>query len=356
MNYAIKYQLMKTALRGMYVSGAHKLLAPVSQGNGMIFVLHHVRPGSPKPFEPTRNLKVTPDFLDQVIRQIRALELDVITLDEAAARLRDPDDHRRFVCFTLDDGYRDNLEHAWPVFQKHQTPFTVYVPTDYASGHGELWWIALEEIIANADIVQVPAIAGGDLAGLTIDCSTTEKKWTAYWRIYHRLRQMSENRQRRVVRTMAQRYGLNLANLCAREIMDWDEIRRMNADPLVTIGGHTAGHYAVGRLGTLRARGEIRAGLDTIEAELGERPRHFAFPYGDTESAGPRDFQITRSLGLATAVTTRKGVLFKEHADHLTALPRVSLNGEFQSTDFTDLFLTGAPFLLANWFRKLDVA
>ena len=356
MSYVLKYGLMKTALRGMYVSRAHKWLAPLSQGAGLIFMLHHVRPAQGAAFEPTRNLKVTPGFLEQVITRVRALELDIVSLDEAVVRLQSPGEQRRFVCFTLDDGYRDNLEHAWPVFRKHKVPFTIYLPSDYASGRGELWWIALERIIAEADSVTVPELAGGDVAGLRLDCSTVDRKWNTYWRIYRRLRQMSENRQRRVMRLMARQYGLDLAALCQSEVMGWDDIRRLNAEPLVTIGGHTAGHYAIGRLGGLRARAEIRAGLDRIEAELGQRPRHFAFPYGDAASAGPRDFRIARELGLTTAVTTRKGVLFKDHAAHLTALPRVSLNGEFQSADYTDLFLSGAPFLLANGFRRLNVA
>ena len=67
-----------------------------------------------------------------------------------------------------------------------------------------------------------------------------------------------------------------------------------------------------------------------IEAALGERPQHLAYPVGDPTSAGPREFRIAAELGFKTAVTTRPGVLFTAHREHLTALPRISLNGEFQ--------------------------
>ena len=50
-----------------------------------------------------------------------------------------------------------------------------------------------------------------------------------------------------------------------------------------------------------------------IEAALGMRPAHFAYPVGDRTSAGPREFRIAAELGFKTAVTTRPGVLFPEH-------------------------------------------
>lgn len=90
-----------------------------------------------------------------------------------------------------------------------------------------------------------------------------------------------------------------------------------------------------------------------IEQVLGQRPAHFSFPYGDEGSAGPRDFALAREAGFKTAVTTRKGMLFPAHRRHLTALPRVSLNGEYQSLTYTALYLSGAPFALWNQ-RRLE--
>ncbi len=123
--------------------------------------------------------------------------------------------------------------------------------------------------------------------------------------------------------------------------MGWDEVRTLAADPLVTIGAHTKGHFAVAKLSDERAYDEMVGGADRLERELGQRPAHFSFPYGDSGSAGPRDFALAKQAGFKTAVTTRKGMLFDEHRRHLTALPRVSLSGEFQSLTYTALYLSG---------------
>jgi hypothetical protein len=51
-------------------------------------------------------------------------------------------------------------------------------------------------------------------------------------------------------------------------------------------------------------------------------------------------------------ITTQKGVLFRAHRPHLTALPRVSLNGDYQSLTYTALDLSGARFALWNKFQQ----
>ena len=70
-----------------------------------------------------------------------------------------------------------------------------------------------------------------------------------------------------------------------------------------------------------------------IRDRRGIDPKHLAYPVGDPGSAGVREFALAREAGFATAVTTRPGHLFAGHAAHLTALPRVSVNGLHQSED-----------------------
>ena len=93
-----------------------------------------------------------------------------------------------------------------------------------------------------------------------------------------------------------------------------------------------------------------------IEAALAVRPDHLSYPVGDSTAAGPREFCIAAALGFKTAVTTRPGVLFPEHRAHLTALPRISLNGEHQQLRFVRVLLSGAATAVSNGFRRVDAA
>lgn len=344
--------ILKPGLKALYYSGAHRLLAPICEGAGIIFMLHRVLPQNPEEFAPNAGLTVTPDFLDSVLCNVAEAGLDIVSLDEAHERLVFGHPERRFACFTLDDGYRDNREHAYPVFKEHNAPFTIYVPSDFPEGKGELWWAALEEIIARNNHVELSPIGIEE----TVPVGSVEAKSAAFERLYINLRDSEQDIQRQKIRALAEHHGIDMEQLCRDLIMTWDEIRELARDPLVTIGAHTVKHLAVAGLPADRARYEMKAGADRIADELGTWPAHFSFPYGDEHSAGPRDFRIAAELGFKTAVTTRKGLLFPEHAAHMTALPRVSLNGSYQSEVFTRLYLSGAPFALWNRFRKVNAA
>ena len=80
---------------------------------------------------------------------------------------------------------------------------------------------------------------------------------------------------------------------------------------------------------------------------------HLAYPVGDPTSAGEREFAIAGELGYASAVTTRKGMIFPEHRDHLMALPRLSINGNWQSRSAVEGLLSGAPFFFLNRGRRI---
>ena len=344
--------ILKPGMKALYYSGAHRLIAPFTEGMGLIFMLHQVSSQMRGDFSPNRGLMVTPEYLDTVLRDVKEAGLDIISLDEAHTRIIESDTTNRFACFTLDDGYRDNLEVAYPVFAKHEAPFTIFVPSDYPEGRGEIWWLALEEVIASNETIEFST--GHETTQLP--ANSVADKNAAFDLIYYRLRDLDADTHKARISELCATHGMDMAKQCRDLIMTWDEIRTLASDPLVTIGAHTIAHYALAKLPEARARDEMQRGADRIKTELGVWPEHLSYPYGDPASAGPREFGIAKELGFKTAVTTRKGIIFPEHAGHMTALPRVSLNGDYQSSVFTRLYMSGAPFALWNRFRRVNAA
>jgi hypothetical protein len=56
----------------------------------------------------------------------------------------------------------------------------------------------------------------------------------------------------------------------------------------------------------------------------------------------PRELALARAVRFKTAVTTRPGMLFPESAEYLTALQRVSLNGNYQDARILPVLTSGA--------------
>lgn len=339
---------LKTALAAVHYSGAGNLLAPYTRGRGVIFMLHHVDPSAPQEFEPNRILKVTPNFLEAVVREVLDAGFDIVPLDQVRERLEQGEGARPFACFTLDDGYRDNREFAYPIFRRYCAPFTIYVPTDFADGRGDLWWLTLEKVLRAAPAITLAMHGETRHFGL----ATAADKDAAHHDIYWWLRSLPEDRARAVVAELASAHGINPRTAHGDILMSWDELRELADDPLVTIGAHTRGHYALAKLDEGTARAEMAESIARIERELQRSCRHFSYPYGCENSAREREFRIAEELGIETAVTTQKGLLYSDHAHDLTSLPRLSLNGDFQDLRYVKALLTGLPFAVMNTLKR----
>jgi len=350
----LKKTIIRSGLETLYFSGLHHLMRPLVGGVGVILTLHHVRPARRDAFQPNRLLEVTPVFFERLLRRLKRSGLDVVSPDEMHRRFITGEFKRRFVCLTFDDGYKDIKQWAWPLLRKYEMPFAVYIATSFPDRLGELWWIALEAVIAQNSRIGL-LIDGKEQF---FDSRTVKEKRELYDAIYGYLRSMkTEDQLRSVVRDLCACYKVDVVSFCRELCMDWQEIGEMAADPLVTIGAHTVNHKMLKKVpDDGAARAEMEMSRSVIEAALGKRPEHLAYPVGDPTSAGPREFRIAAELGFKTAVTTRPGVLFKAHRDHLTALPRISVNGEFQQQRYLKVLMSGAGTAFWNGFRRVNAA
>lgn len=340
----------KLVLNAARFSGIAPLLRPHLGGIGAILMLHRVTRAAPRPLGANRHLVITPEFLDAALTDMKRLGYRFVSMDEALERIRIGRLSSRFATLTADDAYRDNLTEALPVLEKHEVPIAIYVSPGLTNHTADLWWDIAEELVASRPEVYVTTAKGR----VVLDCTTPQRKLAALRDLHDYLTtDLPEERQREVLRDIAGIAGVDPAKASHDLLMDWDEIRRAAAHPLVTIGAHTVNHYNLKRLDDDRAWAEIVDAARIIELETGTKPRHMAYPYGYASAVGEREVALAEAAGYASAVTTRHGVLLSGHAKHLHALPRVSLNGRYQSTAHLRTMLSGVTTALANSGKRL---
>lgn len=349
---AVRYMAIRAAFEALWLSQLPVLIRGLSRAKGVIFTLHRVVPERPADFAPNAILQITPDFLDSAIMRVRELGLETVSMDEAINRIRQPRRTRPFAVFSFDDAYRDNLQYALPILRRRNCPFVLYVPTGLVDGTGEVWWQALEDIVAAQDALSISE----DGTMHYLDTKTIAQKQKTFATLYRRMRTLPEPERIDFIQDLAQHYGLDLKAHCRNLIMDWKELKTFAAEPLCTIGNHTVRHCELSKLDPDQVRSEMAEAGAILKVQLGETPKHFSYPIGSMLAAGPREYGIAKDLGFASAVTTRPGGVYHAHEKALIALPRISLNGLFQSRRFLDVFATGAIFSTLAGGAKRQIA
>jgi peptidoglycan/xylan/chitin deacetylase (PgdA/CDA1 family) len=216
-----------------------------------------------------------------------------------------------------------------------------------------LWWVALEKAIAKASSIEVPI--GG--VKTRLDASTPAAKQVAFDRMHDWLRALpGEHDMQREISALCTRYEVDETPIARELCMSWEELKAFADDPLVTIGAHTITHCNLSRQSEETASFELATSRARIEAVLQRPVLHLAYPYGDRIAAGQREFRLAKAAGFKTAVTTRPGMIFPESAEHMTALQRVSLNGNYQDARILPVLTSGAATAMWNGFRRIDAA
>jgi peptidoglycan/xylan/chitin deacetylase (PgdA/CDA1 family) len=343
MQQAIKSQLKRAVIfGGLETAAALRSLGLMRQAGGMgaIFTLHHVRPHTPKSFDPNRHLEITPEFLDLAIRQLAAEGYEFLPLDALPQRIAAGDAKARFAAFTLDDGNRNNFEHALPVFARHSVPFTVFVTEGLSERTHSMWWETLGELLGRIDQVAFDFGSGEE----RFDLRRPGLRQGVYDRFAAFVHGSDEAAAVAAVDALSRRHGLEPLEIVRTLILDREELSRLAENPLASLGAHTVSHRAVGRLSEAEAISEMERSADYVAAITGKRPKSVAFPYGTHAASSPREAKLVGELGFDVGLSTRPGII--RPGMPTTLLPRLSLNGFYQKPRYASALASGIPMLL----------
>jgi peptidoglycan/xylan/chitin deacetylase (PgdA/CDA1 family) len=333
-----------------HLFSVHRLIEGARPNLGLILMLHSVRPSrslAEAPFQPNRDLSVTPEFLARLIAHFRDRGFDFVTLDEAIERITAPRRAtRRIAVVTLDDGYRDNLTYALPVFRRTVTPFTLYVATAGLNGSLLLPWRVIEDVVARNDVIS-------DGEGGTWRADTHAAKLRAFTALDRHMMGLPATARTPYLMRLASRYGISPSEQCRSEIMTWEELGELARDPLATIGSHTVSHPILSDIADDALRFELTESKREIEARLGRRCAHLAYPYGSAAAVGRREIAAAAAAGYTSAVTTRLASLRESDRALLHQLPRINVRGLVPDLAVLDVMASGAPMLVRQTLRAL---
>jgi peptidoglycan/xylan/chitin deacetylase (PgdA/CDA1 family) len=340
-----KKLIKQRLIRAVAHTGMDRLSWPAFGGMGSILMLHRVVEDDSRIL--SQGLTVGVAVLEHLIRHVKHLGYDIVTLDEANRRLVEGRRGNRFVCFTFDDGYADTLSLALPVFRHHGIPLAVYVAEGFLDRSATYWWGALERVILQNDRV---TLLEADQE--TVYATRTEAEKIA---TYHRLVARAHADMPRVLpqlEDLFRRHHIMPSDLLDEDALTLAQARELAADPLVEIGAHGLSHRALSCLDLEDARREIEESRARLQDHLKIVINHFAYPYGSRQACGRREAALVRDAGFRTATTTRSGTIFAEHRDDIFLLPRLGVTNEWASPAVVRLQLSGTVSVLKRRFSR----
>lgn len=329
---------------------AAPFVKPIYSGAGVILMFHRVLPAESRPrIRGHAALEVTPEALEQTIQFFARRNYSVFSPDELYQFLTGVKKAGKpFVLFTFDDGYVDNLTYAYPIFKKHNIPFTINVSTCFPERSAVIWWYLLEDLVLKCDRLTF------DHEGkiYNFNCATSEGKAQAY-AITRKLFKFADVQQReQLANSVLLANHVDLLQKVEEVALTWKQLKQLAFDPLVTLSAHTANHYVLSSLKDEEVRYEILESKRILEAKLDGPIEHFAYPFGNRREAEAREFRIAAEGGFKTAMTTRIGSIFSAHGSHLMTLPRYDLAQIVLPRDL-DLVASGALSTRANRFKRV---
>lgn len=233
-----------------------------------------------------------------------------ISLTEAAGFLRSG---RPFpsnaVAVTVDDGYRDFLEMAYPVFSAFRIPVTVYVVTDFLDRKVWLWvdQIRFAFLMTRRTTfgIQLPAGCRFDF-----ELRTEEQRRLAAQSLSDAMKLLDNRDRLSLMSQLPERLEVEIPPHppAASSPLTWQEVRNLAARG-VEFGAHTKTHPILSRVSSATdLMKEIAGAKHRIEQMLGCPTRHFSYPNGGRRDISNDAVDIVRQAGYLTAVTMQNGI------------------------------------------------
>ena len=152
--------------RGLFWSGVTSLLGQLPPRDSLL-VLNYHRIGNPDddPFDPDV-FSATGDQLSEQISYLRR-HVSVVTLEEAQAFVdgtRREKTPRCRVLITLDDGYLDNYQVAFPILRSHGVQGVFFLVTSLVGSCAVPWWDHIAFLMKTARLRRFSLHYPADLA------------------------------------------------------------------------------------------------------------------------------------------------------------------------------------------------
>jgi peptidoglycan/xylan/chitin deacetylase (PgdA/CDA1 family) len=307
-------------------------------GSAPRILMYHRFADAERPRHLSRH--VFEQHLEYLTRHFRVRRLDDLAVALREGRPIEP----RTVVLTVDDGYADFVEYAYPLLQKYEVPATLFVVSDFLDRNAWLWTDAIRYALETTTEPRLVLQATGVRLKHDLTISLLrERAWLAVCELCLRA---TPAKRAWLIERLQQALNVTLPPAATPDYraMSWPDARRLDSS-LVEIGSHTCTHPVLSRCSVPEIDHELGESKRTIEQQLRRSISSIAYPHGEAADYDHRVVHAAQEAGYRCAVVAHGGPIAEEV--DLFRLERLSAATEMMQFRST---VNGLE-LLANRFR-----
>lgn len=229
----------------------------------------------------------------------------IVTMGELAECLRnEPETAAGLAVITVDDGYRDFYEYAWPVLQEARVSATFFPVTGFVDR--ELWlWPDLVQY--GLDHSPRRMISGEEvrLAGGRFELDDPASQRLAWQGLIDLAIDLPDAEKWSFLGSLLESLGLQWPEAIPDEYapVSWDELRQMSGDG-IEIGAHTYSHCRLPCVSEQQLEIELAGARARLESEIQRPVVSLCYPNGSPHDYDARVMEAAKQAGYKSAVTS----------------------------------------------------
>ena len=249
---------------------------------------------------------------------------DVVPLSRMVERITDLEPlPSRLAAITIDDGYRDAYDVAYPLLRRYGVSASLFVVTEFANRRAWIWTDKARFLTQQAAPQRLNMKIRESELSLELNGETSRRN--ASERINSIIKRLPDESKEEAIRRLSLALGVAIPQAPPEEFssVTWDQAREMYANG-VEIGSHTLTHPILTNVGDERLRRELRDSKSHLEEVLRHQVDLFCYPNGDNDERVQSE--VARA-GYRAAVTVVNGL--NQRGDDPLSLRRVHTERDF---------------------------
>ncbi|MFT3929921.1 MAG: polysaccharide deacetylase family protein [Spongiibacteraceae bacterium] len=253
-----------------------------------------------------------------------------ISIDDAVRRSQSNELGReKWVAFTLDDGFEEQVRVGADIFKQYDCPTTCFLVTDFVDGKLWPWDYKLMYLAKHAAARTIQVEIDGVKHSIEMGTERTKMFLLRF------ARQIASESVERVVQLIAHAAGIDIPDTPPPSMQPttWQAVREAEKKGM-QFGPHSARHFILSRTQDATLSDEIERSSRRIREECSRPSSVFCYPSGKAHEFDARSFPLIRTQGLHSAVTTEPGYLEQDDAqrygNYHFVLPRLGLPDDFE--------------------------